>query len=237
MNNLLVPIAGLASRFIQSGYTSPKPLIMVRDKMMIDWAMSSLELEDSNIIFAVRKDHIRTHSIDEILKQKWPGAKIVVVDKITRGTLETCLLAEDYINNENGLWIYTPDVYIPGSHSLTVDNELDGFIYTFKANNPAHSYARLDDNKYVVEVAEKDVISDNAICGLYYFRHGNMFVKYAKEMIDEDITTNGEFYVAPIYNLMIRDNLRIKPHKVEDIHVLGTPEDTDYFVTHVLPRF
>jgi len=109
--NLLLPIAGKAQRFLDAGYVAPKPLIMVKDKHMIDWALSSIDYSECQLIFAVRKDHITTYCIDKILRDKFgDDVKIVVIDHITRGSLETCLLAEPYINNDIPLVIYTPDV-------------------------------------------------------------------------------------------------------------------------------
>ena len=65
--NLVIPIAGKAQRFLDKGYTSPKPMIMVKDQMMIDLAMSSIKYDECQLIFVVRKDHIYTFSIDKIL--------------------------------------------------------------------------------------------------------------------------------------------------------------------------
>ena len=69
--NLLLPIAGKAQRFIDAGYTMPKPLILARNKHVIDWALESMDTSDCNLIFLVRVDHIYNFSIDKILKQKF----------------------------------------------------------------------------------------------------------------------------------------------------------------------
>ena len=109
--NLLIPIAGKAQRFLDEGYRMPKPLIMVKDELMIERAMTSVSWEDCNLIFVVRRDHIHSFSIDKILKEKFgKNVSIIATDGITRGTLCTCLLAEDLIDNDNPLLIYTPDV-------------------------------------------------------------------------------------------------------------------------------
>ena len=94
--NLVIPIAGKAQRFLDKGYTSPKPMIMVKDQMMIDLAMSSIKYNDCQLIFVVRKDHVYTFSIDKILKEKF-GEDIIVLatDGITRGSICTVLLAQD----------------------------------------------------------------------------------------------------------------------------------------------
>ena len=97
--NLLLPIAGRAQRFVDQGYTMPKPLIMSKDKHIIDWSMSSIKTDECNIIFAVRLEHINNFSIDHILKEKFGhDIKIVIIDKVTDGSVSTCLLAKEYID-------------------------------------------------------------------------------------------------------------------------------------------
>jgi len=187
--NIVLPIAGKAQRFIDKGYLVPKPLIIVDKKHIIDWALESIDLkniDEYQLIFVVRLDHINDFAIDEILKQKFGNdVKIVVVDHITEGSVCTCLLAEEYIDNDEELLIYTPDVYFQDSFNPNnIEQGLDGHILTFKANSPAHSYAQLDDNGYVTKTVEKEVISENAAVGVYYFKTGKMFVKYANKLID-----------------------------------------------------
>ena len=140
--NLLLPIAGKAQRFVDEGYAMPKPLIMAKTKQVIDWAMESINTKDCNLIFAVRLEHINNFSIDEILRQKFgENTKIVVVDHDTDGSVSTCLLARDHINNNDPLIIYTPDVYFQNTFDpSSINEDLDGLLLTFKANSPAHSY-------------------------------------------------------------------------------------------------
>ena len=237
--NLLLPIAGKAQRFLDEGYTMPKPLIMSKDKHIIDWSMDSFDTNDCNVIFAVRLEHINNFSIDDILRRKFgKDIKIVVVDRVTDGSVSTCLLAKDLIDNELPLIIYTPDVYFEDTFNPTeIDAALDGFLLTFKANSPAHSYVELDDSGLATRTAEKEVISENAAVGVYYYRTGSMFVKYAEEMIEKNIRTKNEFYICPMYNLLIRDGLKVGISQVKKMHVLGTPAELEFFVNHVTNRF
>ena len=146
--NLLLPIAGEAQRFKDAGYTAPKPLIMANDRHIIDWAMESVKMDECNVIFVVRSEHIYTFSIDEVLRQKFgDDIKIVVVQQRTDGAVSTCLLAKEYINNDLPLIIYTPDVcFSPQFDPASIDTDLDGMLLTFKANSPAHSYLDIDEN-------------------------------------------------------------------------------------------
>ncbi len=238
--NILIPIAGRGQRFVDQGYVMPKQLIMVDDKQMIDWSLDSIKKKDEcNLIFAIRRDHISNFSLDKILKTRYgDDIKIIVIDKITRGSVETCLQAEEYIDNDAPLVVYTLDVFFePFFDPTDIDTSINGSILTFKSNNPAYSYASLDKNKNVIKTAEKEVISENAAVGVYTFTKGSEFVRYAKQMIDLDLTTNNEFYICPLYNLMIQDGCTIKTDDVEKMHLMGTPEELNFFVTHSLKTF
>jgi RpiB/LacA/LacB family sugar-phosphate isomerase len=238
--NILIPIAGRGQRFVDQGYVMPKQLIMVDDKQMIDWSLDSIKKKDEcNLIFAIRRDHISNFSLDKILKTRYgDDIKIIVIDKITRGSVETCLQAEEYIDNDDPLVVYTLDVFFePFFDPTDIDTSINGSILTFKSNNPAYSYASLDKNKNVIKTAEKEVISENAAVGVYTFTKGSEFVRYAKQMIDLDLTTNNEFYICPLYNLMIQNGCIIKTDDVEKMHLMGTPEELNFFVTHSLKTF
>ena len=237
--NLLLPIAGRAQRFINEGYTMPKPLIMVKDRHIIDLAMDSIDTSECNIIFAVRLEHINNFSIDHILREKFGNdVKIVVIDRVTDGSVSTCLLAKEHINNDLPLIIYTPDVYFQNTFNpADIPENLDGFLLTFKANSPAHSYVELNDEGFATRTAEKEVISQNAAVGVYYYKTGRMFVEYAEEMINKNIRTKNEFYICPMCNLMIRDGATVSLSMVEKMHVLGTPAELEFFVDHVMASF
>ena len=240
-NNILLPIAGRGQRFISDGYETPKPLIKTNDKFLIDRSLESVDLTQSNLIFVVRKEHVESHNIDKILKIKYgEDIKIIVIDYVTEGTLCTCLLAEDLINNNESLTIFTPDCYfepkfyVPklqfpwkNQRPVTIHNGMgiDGVVVTFESNSNTHSFVKLDNHGLVTEAREKEVISNNAIGGLYFFTEGKTFIKYAKELIEKNIRVNNEFYVAPIYNLMVRDGLKITIEKNTRHDILGTPKD------------
>lgn len=237
--NLLIPMAGKAQRFLDVGYKMPKPLIMAKNKHIIDWAMSSINIKNCNLIFEVRLDHINNFSIDKILKQKFGNnIDIVVVDHDTDGSVCTCLLAQDLINNNNPLIIYTPDVYFqPTFDPESISTDLDGFLLTFKANNPAHSYVELNNDGYVVKTAEKQVLSTNACVGIYYYKSGSLFVEHANIMINSNIRTKNEFYICPMFNTIIKQKGKVGTAQVDKMHVLGTPKELEFFIRNVLWTF
>lgn len=243
MINVLLPIAGLAKRFIDQGYNIPKPLIIIDGTPMIKLAIDSLvnkrPASEFKLIFAVRRDHCIDYAIADVLKKLFSEyhLEFVVVDKVTNGTLCTCLLAESLIDADEPLIIYTPDVCFGkwfDVHDDFISKPCDGMLLTFKANSNAHSYVLLGDDGYAKETAEKLVISNDALVGVYCFRRGSTFIEYGKKSIELDIRTNNEFYIAPMYNLLINDGLKIITRQTEKMYVLGTPEDVRFYNSHVV---
>lgn len=223
--NLLLPISGESQRFMDAGYIEPKPMIKVLGRSIIEWSMNSVNTENINLIFVVRKEHIEKFKIDVFLKEKFDNVTIVVSETVTEGAVSTCLLAEEYINNDIPLAIFTPDCYfVPKIEIKNIKEELDGLVAIFPSDNPMHSYAVVDVGGYVTQTAEKKVISKNAVAGFYYFKHGHNFVEYAKEMIKRNLRVNNEFYICPIYNLLIENGLKIGILNNSKHYILGRPD-------------
>lgn len=227
--NVIIPMAGAGSRFATAGYTFPKPLIDVDGRPMIQVVVDNLGIQ-ANYIFVVQKEHREKYALDTLLNLITKNnATIVEVDGMTEGAACTALLAREHIDNDDPLFFANSDQFVEwDSMDFMYDMQetrADGGIVTFKATHPKWSFARVDKNLDVVEVAEKNPISDNATVGFYYWKHGSDFVKYADQMIDNDTRVNGEFYVCPVFNEAIRDGKRIKSYEVEGMWGLGTPED------------
>lgn len=233
--NILIPMAGAGSRFSNAGYTFPKPLIQVGDKPMIQVVAENLNI-DANFIFLVRKEHYEKFNLKSFLNAITPNCKIVLVDDLTEGACCTTLLAEEFINNDNPLLIANSDQFMEWSsgefyHSVNSPG-IDGSIITFHNNHPKWSYVKCDDYGNVLELKEKEVISNDATVGIYYWSKGSDYVKYSHQMINKNIRVNGEFYVAPVYNEAIQDGKIIKTYKIDKMWGLGTPEDLNYYLEH-----
>lgn len=235
--NLLIPIAGLGSRFVKENYFLPKPLILVDNRSIIEWTMDCVDHSECNIIFIVRKEHIVDFNIDGYLKTRFGNdVTIIPVDKTTDGAVCSCLLAEEYINNDLPLIIHCSDIYFePKFDPSQFDSvDTDGVILTFKSNSKNYSYVELNEQSLVTKTAEKQVISPNAAVGIYWYRKGSDFVKYAKDMIQRNIRTNNEFFICPLYNIFIEKDCKILTKPVEKMHVFGTPEELRFFVNNSL---
>ena len=231
--NIIIPMAGHGSRFLQAGYTFPKPLIEVHGKPMIQVVIDNLKV-DAHFIFIVQKEHREKYNLDSMLSLLAPGCDIVDVDKVTEGAACTVLLGKEFINNDSPLVIANSDQFVEWSsldffYKMNEQN-LDGGIVSFRSTHPKWSYAKTDNDDFVLEVAEKKTISDIATVGIYYWKKGSDFVKYAEQMIDKNIRVNNEFYVCPVYNEAILDGLKFKTFDVPKMWGLGTPEDLDYYL-------
>ena len=234
--NVLIPMAGAGSRFQKAGYTFPKPLIEVNGKPMIQAVVENLNV-DANFIFIVQQSHYDKYNLKYLLNLIKPNCQIVTVNGMTEGAACTTLLAKELIDNDAPLLMANSDQYLDWEsneflYSMMAD-EIDAGILTFKATHPKWSFAKLDEHGFVSEVAEKKPISDLATCGVYYWKHGSDYVKYAEQMIERDIRTNNEFYVCPVFNEAIGDGKKVKTFNIEGMHGIGTPEDLNRFLeTH-----
>jgi dTDP-glucose pyrophosphorylase len=184
----------------------------------------------------VQRAHRKAYHIDSMLNLIVPGCTIIDVDGVTEGAACTALLAEGYIDNEDPLFFANSDQFVEWDSAEFMyrmqESDADGGIVTFKATHPKWSYARVDDNGYVTEVAEKNPISNNATVGFYYWKRGADFVKYGKQMIEKDVRVNNEFYVCPVFNEAIADGKKIRIVEASRMWGLGTPEDLSYFLEH-----
>ena len=227
-------MAGAGSRFREAGFTFPKPLIDVKGKPMIQVVVENLGL-DANFIFIVQKEHREQFHLDNMLPLiAGPNTTILEVDGITEGAACTTLLAKEYINNDSPLFFANSDQWVdwdPVQFMYDMqETSADGGIVTFNSTHPKWSFAKLDEFGNVLEVAEKNPISDNATVGYYYWKHGADFVKYAEQMIEKDIRVNDEFYVCPVFNQAIEDGKVIRTHQAKEMWGLGTPEDLALFI-------
>lgn len=235
MLNIVIPMAGRGSRFADAGYSDPKPLIELGGKPMIQWVIENVRPTRAHrFVFICLDEHLRRYpGIQNTLRRLAPGCEVVTVREVTQGAACTVLLARDLIDNDSPLMLANSDQYV----ELDIDDYLaaldqqraDGLIMTFWADHPKWSYCRMRSDGSVAEVVEKQVISNEATVGIYNFARGSDFVAAADAMIARDLRVNGEFYVAPVYNILIERGARIavKPtgRDGKGMYGLGTPDD------------
>ncbi|EOH5580283.1 glycosyltransferase family 2 protein, partial [Campylobacter jejuni] len=236
--NIVIPMAGLGSRFVKAGFDKLKPFIDVLGKPMITRVLENLKYKDAKYILIARKEHLIQEKklVDEI-KNNF-NAEFIGIDKLTEGTACTVLYARKYINNDTPLMIANSDQIVDINIADFIDDglnrSLDGSILTFidKEKNPKWSFAKLN-NDLVMEVREKEAISEFATVGIYFFSKGKIFVESAIDMIIENDRVNNEFYTCPVYNYAIKSGAKIGIYNIDfsKMHGIGTPEDLEIFKT------
>ncbi len=124
------------------------------------------------------------------------------------------------------------DDYLSSAQSKGVD----GMIMSMTANDKKWSYLKINCQGQVQEVREKEVISSEATVGIYNFKRGKDFCYAARKMIVENSLSQGEFYVAPVYNYLIKEKLACIDYynigeEFNGMYGLGIPEDLEKFIT------
>jgi len=232
--NIVIPMAGLGSRFANVGYKLPKPLIDVNGTPMIRVVVENMNI-NAHYIFIAMKKHVEEYDVENVIKEVTCGNYTIrTIDELTEGAACTVLKVRDIIDNDKPIMLANSDQYLEWDpyEFLVKTQGVDGLISVFEATNRRWSFAKVDDNGRVTEVAEKKVISNLATTGLYYFAKGSQFVRCADSMISKNIRTNGEFYNAPIYNELVEEGGVVKTHMCSKMWGLGVPEDLDYFLQH-----
>lgn len=228
---LLLPIAGKADRFKKVGIDTPKPLIEVGGKTIIEWSLKSIyQLHQYQIIFVIQEHEDEQYDLSEKLIAIYGnGCSFIRLKSYTGGALETCYTARQFIDPNTSLTIFTPDAMCLPAFSLNdVPLNYDGLLSLYPSVSPSCSYASLMSQR-VVEVAEKQVISPYATTGLYHFKQAWTFFTAAEQMIRDDKRVKGEFYIAPLYNDLIERGFNIGYEMVSLVNVLGTPEELQKF--------
>lgn len=232
--NIVIPMAGEGQRFKEAGINTPKPLIRVKGKTLLQWSVDSLPLEMAGkIIFVMLKKHEEEHRISHFIKQAYGNydTEFVFLEDVTGGQAETVLKAKPYIREDSSLLIFNIDTYF---YSGSLGEKLkasrhDGVLGAFHSKSSKYSFAKLNDEGYVEKVAEKQPISEYALTGLYHFSNAKDFIWAAERAIKNQDSVKGEYYVAPLYNYLIEKGRKFILDMCQKHYILGTPEELDTF--------
>lgn len=234
--HIIMPMAGEGSRFARAGWTTPKPLIELNGVPLFQRAIGSVAIDgvEMKYSFIVRQEHIDNQHIDRLIKDNLPEARIFSVLKTTRGAVETCLVAEPAIADDDAIVVMDCDLEFRSkaynelvAKALSVD-ECDadgGALVSFESNDPRYSYAQVDEEGRVTRTAEKEPISNHALCGAYFFGSGKDFKRIAHQLLDDGTHGKAEFYVSLLYNYLLAEGKTVRLATMEEYHSYGTPEE------------
>ena len=227
--HLIMPMGGAGSRFANSGYMLPKPLIEIEGKPFFFWATRSIEkfIDLQGITYIVLQEHVDKFNIDKLIKKVYPAAEIKIIPEVTPGPVFTCLEGVKHINDDSPIIFNDCDHMFKCmalNNMLNYQSEkIDGALLTFESQKPHFSYIRYGVNGDITGTVEKEAVSTHAICGAYYFRSANLFRDIAAEYIKS--CPYKETFLSGMYNVMCQHQMYIKDYLV-DFHVeFGTPEE------------
>lgn len=242
---LVIPMAGLGKRFVDAGYKTLKPLIPIHGIPMIKVVVDNLITEQIGHIFLIAQlETIESVNLKEVFSHLDIPLTIVSVESLTQGPADTVLHAKQVINEHLPLVIANSDQFVDADlHSfysqLTTTNQV-GVLLTMEDDDPKWSYVETNKLGYVVNVKEKVVISNQATVGVYGFSKANLSWYAFSAMIEANDRTNGEFYVAPAYNYLLKMGIPVTTINLGPVSTamygMGTPEDFEHFISLPVSR-
>lgn len=234
--HIVMPMAGEGSRFLKEGWTTPKPLIELNGQPLFKHAISSVTDKDIQMkySFIVRQEHIDKYQIDKGIRSFLPEANLFSVVKTTRGAVETCLIAENAIADDDAVIVMDCDLEFRSKKFMEIIKQIlnkpieeatGGALVSFESNEPRYSYAALGEDGFVARTAEKEVISNHALCGAYFFASGRRFKQIAHLLLAEPAFTKPEYYVSLLFNYLLKDGEKVWLAPMEEYYSYGTPEE------------
>lgn len=231
-----MPMAGEGSRFRNAGWTTPKPLIRFEGKELFLRAIESVSVSGAPMKYSliVRKKHIDDYGIDRMIRNIIPDANVFSVEHTTRGAVETCLMAEQAIDDADAIVVMDCDLefrsrrykeIIEEALATPADKASGGALVSFESNLPKYSYAEIGNDGFVTRTAEKEPVSSHALCGAYFFSSGKEFKRVARELVESSVMEKPEFYVSLLYNRVIANGSKVRIAPMEFYRSFGTPEE------------
>ena len=233
--NYLITAAGKGSRFIESGIKPPKPLIKVLGNELLIWSLKSFSFNSSDKLFIVTyKKHEVKNRLEKKIKAIYPYLKVfwLELEEITSGQLITATRAISYFKIEGNLIIHNCDTSYDSQkydmNSLLTKEDIFGIIPCFYAEGNHWSFAKTKhiNSNEVIEVREKNKISDNCSVGTYIFSSCKDFIELVEEYLSSFLLKNeSEFYIAPFYQYAIERKKKVKILNVNNVKVFGTVKE------------
>lgn len=241
MINLVIPMAGLGSRFSQAGYSRIKPLLPIEDKLMISVVLNNLASERLSRVVIVTREEIMQELIQESFVPNSLSNKIslVGVSELPKGPAETAYLAKKYIDPELPVVFANSDQFlvggIEGFYRKLLEIPNGGILITSSDSDPKWSFVEFDDTGKVVGIREKKPVSETITVGIYGFDNFHSFESALNAARANKDTVNNEYYVGPLYNSLISESWQLHIQDCGDVGKeffgLGIPDDLNLFLS------
>jgi dTDP-glucose pyrophosphorylase len=223
---IVLTMAGAGSRFRNAGHGADKHRIQFRGHSLFEWSLVSLrEFRSKDLVVVTRRfEAIEPFVADIASRLGFAPPRFIYADRLTRGQAESAALARELVGGSEPVLVYNTDTFVDPVALKPERVRGDGWIPCFRAPGDKWSFVDADDSGRVLRVTEKQRISDHCSVGLYYFRRFDFLLEHVDRMADG---SEGEWYIAPLYNRLIADGrtVYLEELPVDAVCVLGTPED------------
>lgn len=233
--NIVIPMAGAGSRFSVAGYNVPKPFIEFNDKMMIEHVLGSFARINHNIILVLQEKFLSEQKVQLEKLQKKYTLKLISVPQLTMGAAITALAAHKEIDPAYDIIFADSDnifnpIDVVNFLASARERQLSGALLTFSSDKSCFSYAKVDEKGLLIETKEKEVISNHAICGMYYFKSLDEFKNSVIDLVICNDLSKGEFYMSNVYNHLKRFTDKIGIFDIDHFDCVGTPEQLKEYI-------
>lgn len=244
--SLVIPMAGLGQRFVNEGYTTPKPLIPVSGKPMVAQAAYDLP-KAKHQAFVLRADMPGHERITQALHALFDQTTVEIIPMVTEGQACTALLGLDALERDVGVDIgpitfgacdngalYKPEILA----DLLADDSVDVLVWAVRGHANAIRFPRMfgwiDEKDGVVRgISVKEPLAapetDPIVLGTFTFRHAAHFREVVNRLKARDGRVNGEFYIDSCINDALALGLNVRIFEVDHYIGWGTPNDLKTF--------
>lgn len=240
---IVVPMTGVGQRFLDAGYKTPKPLLLVEGKPIIEYVIN-LFPGGADFVFICNNDHLNNTNMKNILLSVSPSAKIVAIESHKKGPVFATKFVYDLIpdNGEvivsycdfGGIWDY--EEFLVNKKELAFDGAVPSYagFHPHLLHKKLYGSLLVDKNDFATDYKEKHCFTENPMdcnqsAGIYYFKSGKQLKKYSNELLEENNNLDGEFYTSMVYYNLLKDKLKIYVPKMTFFCQWGTPEDLEEY--------
>ncbi|EEA00848.1 conserved hypothetical protein [Burkholderia sp. H160] len=227
---IIIPMVGLSSRFFKAGFTKPKFQLELSGETVFSRAVRSFEhyFDSERFLFITRPDYDTPSFVSaELERLGIANASVTTIAHDTQGQAETVSLGLKDTPASEPLLIFNIDTFRYDYRKPDFIDTCDGYLEVFSGEGDHWSFVEPGTGNGVLRTTEKERISSLCSDGLYYFKTRDLFETSLSEARANNETTKGEFYIAPLYNRLIRSGATIKYDLISsgDIDFCGTPDE------------
>lgn len=242
--NIIIPLGGLGQRFLDKGFVQPKSLIPVISKPMIFHLLDYLEECTNEMeinLYIIYNNLLDNHDFCNIIIQKYPHIKLLKLLNNTRGAAETIYegikqIKEKTMTSYKKTMLFDCDTFYTENLVKHFENKNENLVFYTKKDKkekPLYSYIELEKDK-VINIREKEKISDYANTGCYCFKNIDDLYFYCENVLKEQFTFNNEFYTSCVIHQMLQDKHIFQATQLESCSVIsvGTPQELQEYMNN-----